>query len=145
MLRELMRLVWPNLRDQVVLWRDGRKRMEADLVVDELRLVIEYDGCWFHGRQPGRDAQRNARCEHVGWTVVRVREEPLPLLSPLDVGCGPCEDMVVIAERLLASLATRWPDLPSRFRPKAAEAAVERGMQVWKALRRGALEVDQAA
>jgi hypothetical protein len=48
-----------------------------DITVAELRLVVEYDGAFFHRGRDEHDARKSAALRRAGWTVVRLREEPL--------------------------------------------------------------------
>lgn len=56
--------------------------MVAEDVACGLRLVLEFDGLWWHksGSSPKRDADKARRLQQAGWTVVRIREEGLPEL-----------------------------------------------------------------
>lgn len=65
----------------------------VDMVVeaDSLRLVLEFDGSYFHGTANSRrkDSMKSQRLRSAGWTVVRIREDPLSLLdSAYDVVVG---------------------------------------------------------
>ncbi|CAM5585900.1 hypothetical protein SALBM311S_01206 [Streptomyces alboniger] len=58
---------------------------------DSLRLVLEFDGSYFHGTANSRrkDSMKSQRLRSAGWTVVRIREDPLSLLdSAYDVVVG---------------------------------------------------------
>ena len=65
---------------------DGRTR-EADIVLRQYNLAIEYDGArWLSGKEKDAlDRAKTAAFEKAGFTMMRVREEGLELLSPLDV------------------------------------------------------------
>jgi hypothetical protein len=63
---------------------EGR-RWRPDITVARLRLLIEYDGVYYHQGREGHDAQKSGALRAAGWTVVRMREEPLPLLHPHDM------------------------------------------------------------
>jgi hypothetical protein len=64
------------------------RRVKVDMVaVDEargLRLVLEFDGAYWHGKKASRkrDTVKACRLRDAGWTVVRVREDPLDKLDP---------------------------------------------------------------
>ena len=62
-------------RPQVNAWvRVGERRLEADFLFADRRLVIEADGERFHGNRIGRenDADRHALLEEAGYRVMRV-------------------------------------------------------------------------
>jgi hypothetical protein len=65
----------------------GRPEKVDMLAVDEvrdLRLVLEFDGAWWHNKEesPKNDAAKACRLRDAGWTVVRIREAPLDKLDP---------------------------------------------------------------
>ncbi|MEV7129720.1 Helicase associated domain protein [Streptomyces sp. NPDC093260] len=60
------------------------ERVDMLVDTDGLRLVLEFDGSYFHGTEKARktDIAKSQRLRDAGWTVVRIREAPLDLLSP---------------------------------------------------------------
>lgn len=62
---------------------DGALRpvVEVDICIPELRLIVEYDGRYFHAGREVRDAAKTARLTAAGMRIVRVREV-LPALDP---------------------------------------------------------------
>jgi Protein of unknown function (DUF559) len=62
---------------------DGALRpiVEVDICVPNLKLVIEYDGSWWHEGRETRDVAKTKRLRAAGLRVIRVRDE-LPLLDP---------------------------------------------------------------
>lgn len=63
------------------------KLRKADIVIESLRLVVEYDGAYYHSEQlrPGRTASDRAKTQalrEAGFQVIRVREAPLEALDP---------------------------------------------------------------
>lgn len=60
----------------------GRRRPEeVDIKIPAQRLIVEYDGAYYHKRRRVRDRTKTSRLEAAGWTVIRIREHPL---APLD-------------------------------------------------------------
>jgi hypothetical protein len=59
---------------------DGREK-RFDLVIPEKKLVIEYDGWYFHKDHVERDLLQTSWLKKNGWTVIRIREHPLDLLD----------------------------------------------------------------
>ncbi len=51
--------------------------MSVDITVPALRLVVEFDGSYWHRGNDDTDLQKTLRLEAVGWRVVRLRENPL--------------------------------------------------------------------
>ncbi|MBT8163358.1 hypothetical protein KKI43_23295 [Arthrobacter sp. GN70] len=59
--------------------------MRCDIVIPELRFVIEYDGAWWHRNRFVQDAAKTQALLDVGFFVIRVREgllDELPLTHP---------------------------------------------------------------
>lgn len=61
---------------------------EVDLLIQKYSIGIEYDGSYWHRDLEERDRKKNKTLSQVGIRLLRVREEPLPMLSDLDIGCG---------------------------------------------------------
>jgi hypothetical protein len=60
--------------------------VQVDMVDRGRHLVVEYDGAHWHRNAIASDTARTRALTAAGWTVVRVREAPLPLLDEkLDV------------------------------------------------------------
>jgi hypothetical protein len=78
----------------------------VDIVVPSLRLVIEYDGQYWHNKATSweRDRRKSERLEAAGWTVVRVRDH-LALVGAKDVvittRVGAPERAVAVFEQLV--------------------------------------------
>ncbi|WP_083266420.1 zinc-ribbon domain-containing protein [Arthrobacter sp. U41] len=55
----------------------------VDILIESLRIVIEFDGSHTHkgDDHEQRDRQKTKRLRDAGYRVVRIREEPLPLLD----------------------------------------------------------------
>lgn len=57
----------------------------VDIVSDELKLIIEYDGWFWHKHTIEKDYLAAKELRESGWSVVRIRESPLPLLADTDL------------------------------------------------------------
>ncbi|MGR6998892.1 Helicase associated domain protein [Yinghuangia aomiensis] len=100
---------------------------------DGLRLVLEFDGSYFHGTEKSRrtDIVKTRRLREADWTVVRIREAPLELLDPTyDVQVGfLAEPDAAAADVLdhLAALGLLTPATAAHYRaldaPQAEETA----------------------
>jgi len=62
--------------------RLGGFKKRPDVVIPELKLVIEHDGAYWHRHKVDRDRDETLRFQEVGWRLVRLRELPLPIVSP---------------------------------------------------------------
>ncbi|MGW1341387.1 zinc-ribbon domain-containing protein [Kribbella sp. NPDC002412] len=87
--------------------------VKVDMVAEDdrrgLRLILEFDGVWWHSkpRSAARDADKADRLRRAGWTVVRVREAELERLDPefdlvVDPQMAPEEAAVQVLQHLVA-------------------------------------------
>jgi len=63
---------------------DGR-RYRADVSISSHRIVVEYDGSYWHEKTQTRDEQKNSAFAELGWQIIRVREQPLRQIGNLDL------------------------------------------------------------
>lgn len=59
--------------------RYGRAR--CDVVIPGLRVIVEYDGAYWHADKTAKDERKTRMLLDAGWAVIRVREAPLPPLG----------------------------------------------------------------
>jgi very-short-patch-repair endonuclease len=59
----------------------------VDVCAPALQLVVEFDGNFWHGTKESetRDRAKTQLLQNAGWTVVRIREHPLDLITSKDV------------------------------------------------------------
>jgi hypothetical protein len=84
----------------------GRRSVQGDIVVPRLRLVIEYDGAYYHAAKAHADRSQTAALETAGWTVLRVREESLKPLGGNEVFVSPTEPIKSVAIKVLERLGS---------------------------------------
>jgi Probable Zinc-ribbon domain/Protein of unknown function (DUF559) len=81
-----------------------RRPVKADIVVPDLHLVVEYDGSYYHAGKPRGDRNQTAALESAGWTVLRVRELPLPSLGGHEVFVTSTESIKSLTCKVLRAL-----------------------------------------
>ncbi|MFF8798136.1 Helicase associated domain protein [Streptomyces globisporus] len=84
------------------------ERVDMLVEADGLRLVLEFDGSYFHGTEKSRntDIAKSRRLREADWTVVRIREAPLDLLDlTFDVQVGFLAEPEAAAADILDHLA----------------------------------------
>lgn len=57
----------------------------VDVLCAGLRIIVEYDGSFWHDEVLERDTRKTQDLISNGWLVVRVRQAPLPMVGPWDV------------------------------------------------------------
>lgn len=105
----------PDGRPRIAVTRlpvPGRQRTrnyrEIDIVIPGLRVLVEYDGLHFH-RHPDKvadDRRKTAELQAQGFSVLRLRERGLPLLSDDDIEIG--VDAGNKEPHVVAALVLRW-------------------------------------
>ncbi|SFF45286.1 zinc-ribbon domain-containing protein [Blastococcus tunisiensis] len=91
----------------------GSRALEADILDRERRLVVEYDGSYWHAGEvmERRDRDKTARLTEAGYTVIRVREAPLAPITAADVTCSEEDPIHLVAAAVLDRIAALRPDL----------------------------------
>jgi hypothetical protein len=92
----------------------GGRRWEVDILIPAHRVVVEFDGRYWHARS-GSEARGRRKSDAIrgaGYTLIRVREDPLPVLHPHDIS-GPVGDtkaaVVAVLNRIIEITGQRIP------------------------------------
>jgi hypothetical protein len=85
-------------------WREKVEGIEADVLLDSLKLIIEIDGSYWHKSKVKADKDKTLFFESKGYQVIRLREQPLEQLSHLDVCHKTNEDHKSILHALVLSI-----------------------------------------
>ncbi|SNX96529.1 Protein of unknown function [Geodermatophilus sabuli] len=103
----------------------GRRALEADILDRERRLVVEYDGEYWHAGEDKeqRDREKTALLTEAGYTVIRVREAALCPLAAADVVVGEDDAIDVVTAAVLDRVAEFRPDLLTAEQPSPTDAA----------------------
>jgi rubrerythrin len=84
----------------------GRRRpIKADIAMPDIRVIVEYDGSYYHARRVRTDREQTALLESAGWTVFRVRELPLPELGGHEISVLPTQSIKSLTLDVLRGLA----------------------------------------
>jgi hypothetical protein len=81
--------------------------LDVDIIIDAHKLVVEFDGRYFHKGKEDFDRKKAGLLEEMGWRVIRVRESPLEPLSPSDIQVPINATPKMVANRVLGHLATK--------------------------------------
>jgi len=65
--------------------QSGGRIYDCDIIIREHSLIVEFDGSYWHKDKGTVDLAKTNVLMRKGWRVMRVREHPLPLISPMDV------------------------------------------------------------
>jgi hypothetical protein len=78
----------------------GRLR-DVDIVLEDLKVVVEFDGAYWHRNKVDKDREKTALMEEAGWQVIRVRERPLDSIHVNDVMVDPMAPAKMVADLVL--------------------------------------------
>ena len=85
---------------------DGGRILDCDIIIRKEGLVVEFDGSYWHNSDAmhDRDTAKTEALRRAGWTVIRVREEPLMPTSTCDVPMSLRQDMKLTANDVLLKI-----------------------------------------
>ena len=72
-----------SINHDVSIRLESGERLRVDVVIDQ--IAVEFDGSFWHADKTVRDRKKTASLVAEGFTVIRVREHPLKLVSDTDV------------------------------------------------------------
>lgn len=88
-----------------VEWGYRLKGRECDVFLRDIKVGVEVDGSFWHKGKEERDKRKNNFFAKYGITIIRLREEPLPLLGDMDVGYNYREDQLCVVKRLVDTIS----------------------------------------
>lgn len=81
---------------------------EADIVIENLKLIVEYDGVFWHKNKIENDKNKNKIFVDNGYYVIRVRETGLEKTQPEDLIIDPrCGDFELV-KTIVEAIATKY-------------------------------------
>jgi len=81
----------------------GRLR-DVDICIENLNLVIEFDGSYWHRNRAEKDLMKCEMLEAEGWSVIRVRERPLNSIHKNDVMVEPLAPAKEVTDLVLQKI-----------------------------------------
>lgn len=112
-----LKWIFPNIPidNQVIATVKGN--WSVDILIDHLKLIIEYDGKHWHSfeKKGYRDKTKNSIFRDTGYTIIRIRESPLKLVSILDIPYDVKNNYANIKttiDALLTTIAQNFPISP---------------------------------
>ena len=113
---------------------------DCDIIIRQHQLVVEFDGSYFHDGRDRADKSKTSKLQTEGWRVIRVREEPLSLISPMDVSVPlnlnmkPAADAVLLKIREALGIPIEglddYLDLSERQNARASERFIRRSLKL---------------
>jgi hypothetical protein len=65
--------------------RIDNRVLDVDVLIRQLKIIIEYDGSYSHREKEEADCRKSRRLQEARWAVIRLREQPLRRLGQLDI------------------------------------------------------------
>lgn len=85
----------------------SNKSLDVDIIIQDLNLVIEYDGAYFHKKKFKKDKEKTELLTKNNWNVIRVRERPLKLIdNKFDIQVD-SQDYKITANKTLSKINER--------------------------------------
>lgn len=91
-----------DFRNRTVRVND--KAFECDIILQTARVIVEYDGSYWHKGRAREDRAKTQALTSGGWTVIRVREAPLKRISSHDVQVAPWTSIKAVTDSVLLSM-----------------------------------------
>lgn len=66
-------------------WRHKFEKFEVDVLLEDYKIALEYDGWFFHENRLNKDLKKNAYLEEKGISIFRIRQSPLKQIINDDV------------------------------------------------------------
>ena len=103
---ELMEFFTVN-PDDCYIKADG-SNVQVDIKLPEEKIIIEYDGVFYHKGREAQDEKKTALLRRNGWKVLRVREYGLLSVTENDLFVEPALETFLLASKVLSYLHGIW-------------------------------------
>jgi very-short-patch-repair endonuclease len=84
--------------------RLGGRLRDVDFVLEDLGVIVEFDGEYWHRNKVDKDREKTHLIEEAGWKVIRVRERPLESIHGNDVMVDTLASAKTVADSVLAKI-----------------------------------------
>jgi len=84
--------------------RFGGRLRDVDIVLEDLKVVVEFDGAYWHRNRVDKDREKTQLIEDADWRVIRVRERPLDSIHLNDVMVNTLAPAKAVADAVLAKI-----------------------------------------
>lgn len=76
------------------------QRHQCDLVIEDHKIIVEHDGRLWHAERDDEDNDKTFDLEKAGWTVIRIREDPLKPIAGVTVSISTGASMTEALEAI---------------------------------------------
>ena len=107
-----LKSIFPDIDPQGRKFKINGNVLRVDIYIEELNLVIEYDGNFYHMGKERGDKEKARKLKLQGYQVLRIRQDPLVRLFPDDLVVSKRFNAKIITNKILKVLRKKYP-LPS--------------------------------
>ena len=86
----------------------NNKIWAVDIYIKELKLIIEYDGIYWHGKKENIDLKKTINITDGGYSVLRIRQQPLAKIQDHDISFGNKYDGKKITDNVLKYIIANY-------------------------------------
>ena len=130
-----LKCVFPSIPTDEQLVSTDVRDYEVDIFIPEYRMVVEHDGKYPHRKLQDRDRKKTRGLERAGYSVLRIREKPLPRLRVNEIHYASGTKLKELVDRILTWIMNEVA--LSRRHRAAAKAYLSKGsLQNQKAFKR---------
>ncbi|MDC0854535.1 zinc-ribbon domain-containing protein, partial [Flavobacteriales bacterium] len=80
-----LKLIFPDINPRGFKAKIKGRLKSIDIFIPQLNLGIEFDGSYWHKDKRALDKLKTEKLNEAGFTIIRIREEPLKKLHEIDI------------------------------------------------------------
>lgn len=107
-----LKAIFPRTQHRVII-----QKCEVDIFIPDVNFGIEFDGVYWHHNKHDKDTEKNLSLSSI-ISLIRVREEGLPLLSANDIRVKKRDINISTVKNILTVVLKSRTDIASEFRIK---------------------------
>ena len=77
--------IFKNINKKGEVFRIKNKTVRVDIFIPSIKLVVEYDGSFWHSNKQKKDLEKSEILTNEGYNLIRLRQKPLEKLNENDI------------------------------------------------------------
>ena len=77
--------IFKNINKKGEVFRIKNKTVRVDIFIPSIKLVVEYDGSFWHSNKQKKDLEKSEMLTNEGYNLIRLRQKPLEKLNENDI------------------------------------------------------------
>jgi hypothetical protein len=123
-----LKLIFPDINPRGFKAKLKGRLKSIDIFIPQLNLGVEFDGSYWHKDKRALDKLKTEKLNDAGFTVIRIREEPLKKINDIDIISPQPYDGKFLANRVFARIQDLC-DLEATTEEKIRKYMDETGLQ----------------